>query len=139
MPKSGAEKIGVRAGSTLTLVNAPGGDTAVLGQLPANVVVTASGGAADLPQDAGAADVVLLFVADAAELARHAPALFAAAGPDAATKLWIAYRKGKASDLGRDTLMPAFADLGWHGVTLVSLDETWSAGRFRRLEDIKRR
>ena len=138
MSKSGAEKIGVLAGSTLTLLNAPGGDAAVLGRLPADVVVTASA-AADMPRDAGAADVVLLFVADAAELEQYAPALFAAAGPDAATKLWIAYRKGKASDLGRDALMPAFVDLGWHGVTLVSLDGTWSAGRFRRLEDIKRR
>ncbi|HEY3868161.1 MAG TPA: hypothetical protein VGM10_07410 [Actinocrinis sp.] len=36
-------------------------------------------------------------------------------------------------------LMPAFVELGWHGVSLVSLDAVWSAARFRRLEQIRRR
>jgi hypothetical protein len=146
--KSGAEKIGVKAGCTLTLVGAPGGDAAVLGAMPEDVEVVVAVSAADLSSaavgsaaagpgtasSAGAAGIVLLFAADSAQLHRDAPPLFAAAGP--ATKLWIAYRKGAVSDIGRDTLMPAFVDLGWHGVSLVSLDETWSAARFRRLEEI---
>jgi len=147
--KSGAEKIGVKAGCTLTLVGAPDGDAAVLGALPEGVelamapssadataaeATAADAGSADA-SSAGAADVVLLFAADSAQLHRDAPPLFSAAGPG--TKLWIAYRKGAVSDIGRDALMPAFVDLGWHGVSLVSLDETWSAARFRRLEEIR--
>jgi hypothetical protein len=131
--RSGAEKIGVKAGSTLALVAAPGGDVAVLGSMPEGVEVATAESAAGLGSG-GAADVVLLFAGDAAQLRREAPPLFAAAGP--ATKLWIAYRKGGVSDLGRDALMPAFVELGWHGVSLVSLDELWSAARFRRLEEI---
>jgi hypothetical protein len=131
--KSGAEKIGVKAGSRLLLVAAPESGAAVLGSMPEGVeVATAASSAVAGP--GGGADVVLLFAADSAQLRRDAPALFAAAGP--ATKLWIAYRKGGVSDLGRDALMPAFVESGWHGVSLVSLDDVWSAARFRRLEEI---
>lgn len=133
MAKSGAEKIGVRSGGTLTLVGPPGGDAAVLGTVPEGVEL-ATAASADAVGAGAAADVVLLFAADSAQLRRDAPPLFAAAGPG--TRLWIAYRKGGVSDLGRDALMPAFVDLGWHGVSLVSLDEAWSAARFRRLEEI---
>ena len=125
MPKSNAEKLGIKPGAAVAVRNAPGGGLGPLGELPEGATTT------DTPADA---DVVLLFADDSAQLRRDAPELFATAGEK--TKIWIAYRKGKVSDLGRDTVMPAFVDLGWHGVSLVSLDETWSAGRFRRLEQI---
>lgn len=148
MAKSAAEKIGVKAGGTLTLVNPPQDGAALLGALPEGAKAAEWGNAGEPGADAGnagqpvdaaggaGAEVVLLFAADEAGLRRDAPPLFAAVGP--ATKLWIAYRKGGVSDLGRDTLMPAFVQLGWHGVSLVSLDAQWSAARFRRLEDIDR-
>lgn len=78
----------------------------------------------------------MLFADDFAQLRRDAPGLLAPL-TDAA-KVWICYRKGGVSDLSRDVLMPALADIGWHGVSLVSLDQTWSAARFRRLEHIGR-
>lgn len=130
MPKSNAEKLGIAPGSTLTVLNAPEGDAPVLGALPDEVTVLAT-------SDDAVADVVVLFAQDSAQLHRDAPPLFARAG--GATKLWIAYRKGGVGGLGRDALMPAFVELGWHGVSLVSLDAVWSAARFRRLEQIRRR
>lgn len=42
------------------------------------------------------------------------------------------------SGLNRDSLIAAFVDLGWHGVSLVALDSRWSAARFRRLDQIGR-
>jgi hypothetical protein len=127
MPKSNAEKLGIAPGSTLTVLNAPEGDPPVLGALPEDVTVLE-------PSQDETADIVVLFAADAQQLHRDAPPLFARAGE--ATKVWIAYRKGRAGDLSRDALMPAFVDLGWHGVSLISLDAVWSAARFRRLEQI---
>jgi hypothetical protein len=130
MPKSNAEKLGIAPGSTLSVLNVPAGDAPVLGALPDEVTVLVA-------SDEAVADVVVLFAEDSAQLHRDAPPLFARAGE--ATRVWIAYRKGRAGGLGRDALMPAFVELGWHGVSLVSLDAVWSAARFRRLEQIRRR
>jgi hypothetical protein len=129
MPKTPAEKLGIKPGHAVTVVNAPDTAPAVLGALP--------DGATLQPHGHGEpADVIVLFAEDSRQLHQDAPAVLSAA-PDT-SKVWIAYRKGGVSDLGRDTLMPAFVDLGWHGVSLVSLDATWSAARFRRLEQIGR-
>ncbi|MGF1428240.1 hypothetical protein [Kitasatospora sp. LaBMicrA B282] len=130
MPKTPAEKLGIKPGGTLTVLNEPAAEPPVLGPLPAGVTVQPPGGGEPV-------DTVVLFAQDGAQLHRDAPAVLAGAGE--ATKVWIAYRKGGVSDLGRDGLMPAFTHLGWHGVSLVSLDGSWSAARFRRLEQINRR
>lgn len=127
MPKSNAEKLGIRPASTLEVLNAPEGPSPI-GDLPTDVATAAATGVA--------ADVIILFADDSAQLHRDAPAVLDRAAQG--TKVWIAYRKGGVSDLGRDALMPAFTDLGWHGVSLISLDATWSAARFRRIEDIRR-
>ncbi|WP_329570040.1 hypothetical protein [Kitasatospora sp. NBC_01266] len=123
MPKTTAEKLGIKPGATLTLINTPDGQAAPLGPLPDGVTLESGSG--------GTADVVVLFAHDSGELHRHAPAAFAAVAESG--KVWIAYRKGGVSDLSRDTLMPALTELGWHGVSLVSVDTTWSAARFRPL------
>lgn len=78
----------------------------------------------------------MLFAHDAAQLHRDAPGLLAPLTD--ATKVWIVYRKKGVSDLSRDALMPALTGIGWHGVSLVSVDQAWSAARFRRLEHIGR-
>ena len=141
MPKTNAEKLGIRPASTLEVINAPAGPSPI-GELPVDVAVNSvamsdSPAETDPAGDAGTPDVVLLFAADVAQLRRAAPGVLNRAAKDA--KVWIAYRKGGTSDLGRDSLMPAFKDdLGWHGVSLISLDATWSAARFRRIEDIGR-
>lgn len=127
MPKTTAEKLGIKPGSTLKVINAPDGQMTLLGALPDGTTVN---------QGEGPADVVVLFVHDTGELHKHAPAALAAGGESG--KVWIAYRKGAVSDLSRDTLMPALVSLGWHGVSLISVDATWSAARFRPLDQIGR-
>jgi hypothetical protein len=130
MPKTQAEKLGVKPGDAVTVINAPDTEPPVLGPLPDGATLRPSGSGGE------SADVIVLFAEDSRQLRQDAPAVLSAA-PDTA-KIWIAYRKGGVSDLGRDTLMTAFVELGWHGVSLVSLDATWSAARFRRLEQIGR-
>jgi len=48
--------------------------------------------------------------------------------------LWIAYPKAKAfeTDLNRDILHETAKQFGLDGVSLISLNETWSAMRFKK-------
>ena len=49
--------------------------------------------------------------------------------------LWVAYPKGNRSDINRDTLWPILGEHGLRPVGQVSVDEVWSAMRFRPLEE----
>lgn len=55
--------------------------------------------------------------------------------------LWICYPKGTSkkykSDLKRDSCATLFADKNLEPVTLVAIDEDWSAMRFKPVEKIK--
>jgi hypothetical protein len=79
------------------------------------------------------AAVAVVFAEDAATLrdvlGAHGPAL---AQPDV---LWIAYPKGNRADVNRDTLWPILAEHGLRPVSQVSVDDVWSALRFRPLRE----
>ncbi|MEW9551077.1 hypothetical protein [Nonomuraea sp. NPDC050783] len=84
-------------------------------------------------EDLKAADVAVLFAADAATaralLDRHRDHL---AEPGV---LWVAYPKGNASDVNRDTLWPIVGAYGLRPNGQVAVDEVWSALRFRPLKE----
>lgn len=74
----------------------------------------------------------LLFAANRADLAKHAPAVLARSSDD--HLVWIAYPKktgGIATDLDRDHGWEIVTEAGWEGVRLIAIDSTWSAMRFR--------
>jgi hypothetical protein len=83
----------------------------------------------DAPEQATTA---LVFADDAASLrdllATHQERL---ARPDI---LWVAYPKGNRADINRDSLWPILSELGLRPVTQVSIDQVWSALRFRPLK-----
>lgn len=86
---------------------------------------------------AGSADALLLFVNQRAELDQHLDAALGGVALDGL--LWIAYRKGgtkAGTDLNRDSLWRAVEPRGWAGVSLVALDDVWSAMRFRPAEKV---
>jgi hypothetical protein len=78
------------------------------------------------------ATTALVFGDDAASLRRlvaaHASRL---ADPEA---LWVAYPKGNRSDINRDSVWPILAEHGLRPIGQVSLDDVWSAMRFRPLK-----
>jgi len=113
-----ADKLLIKAGVTVAVINAPEGMGTVEGAE-----------SAALPKDAGAA---LLFAATAKEVDKHLPKLAKVMAQG--TRLWIAYPKaGKlGTDLNRDKLWTRVEPLGWEGVRLVSIDDTWAAMMFRR-------
>lgn len=81
--------------------------------------------------------VVLLFADTVVDVSVNASSAMAKTSEGG--RLWIAYRKGAgratsgdgATPLHRDTLQAELAKLGLDGVTLVALDETWSAMRVK--------
>jgi len=123
-PSPLARKLQLKPGHRLLLLNPPPGYAAALEPLPdgAEVVAEARPGL----------DFVQLFVRDQAALERDAGAAIAAVKPDG--RLWICYPKGgvkAGTDLNRDILWRLVEARGLVGVSLVAVDETWSAMRFR--------
>lgn len=89
----------------------------------------------DLPglslTDAADADAIIVFVRNQAEAHTHAgPVVEAARGGRIA---WMAYPKGRqlGTDLNRDILWKLMQDKGVEANRQVSIDQTWSALRFR--------
>lgn len=113
-----AAKLQIKPGTRVALVAAPADGPDLTGIGPA---------AAD-PAEAGA---VIAFVLTAAELAGVATPAIDAARDDRLA--WIAYPKAGqlGTDINRDSLAQAVAQLGVRPVRQVSLDDIWSALRFR--------
>ena len=114
-----ARKLQIKPGHTVHVANAPEGFTLDLPQ-GAELV-----GAAESP------DAVLVFVTHSGELAATAGPFLDAARRDAIA--YIAYPKARqlGTDLNRDILWQHLSREGVRGVRQVSLDEVWSAMRFR--------
>ena len=106
-------------GGTVLLVNAPAGYAKVLDGSPAKVTTRAG----------GTADAVLLFATDEAQFKAAVPTTMKSTGP--ATSVWIAYRKGE-KEFHRDTLGTLAKSFGLQPVSLVAIDDTWSALRVKR-------
>ena len=118
------KKLVIKPHYRMLLLNAPEGYHEQLGTLPEGVEVFTHG--------KGPFDVVHLFVQQRAELEDQAPAAIEAVKPDGL--LWISYPKKTskvASDLSREVMRETVINFGWQTVTQISIDEVWSALRFR--------
>ena len=110
-----SEKLQIKPGQSLAILNPPPGVTLPTG--------TAGGAPAT-------ASVVIGFAARRDDLDQLSPVIGAARADRLA---WIGYPKGGklGTDLNRDRLAQALASQGIQPVRQVSIDETWSALRFR--------
>ncbi|CAN5146894.1 hypothetical protein BH11ACT1_BH11ACT1_17740 [soil metagenome] len=52
--------------------------------------------------------------------------------------LWVLYPKGNRADINRDSLWPLLVPHGLRPITQVSVDDVWSALRFRALKEGER-
>jgi hypothetical protein len=127
-----AQKLGIKPDTRVAVDGQPVADLqTLLGELPEGVEVTARTGAL--------ADQVLLAADGLADLAYMLGGVWNEIAPGG--RLWIWYRKGATRSrpqgndvpLHRDTLQALLAEHGMDGVTLISVDETWSAMRVREL------
>lgn len=51
------------------------------------------------------------------------------------SSFWVAYPKANRADLNRDSLWPILGEYGMRPIGQVSVDEVWSAMRFRPLKE----
>lgn len=120
-----AKKLLIKPGHRIAVMNAPAGHADKLRPLPQGAELV------DWPTEA--VDVVQVFVRDSSELERVGPAAVKAMKPDGL--LWVCYPKGgkrAGTDLHRDILWDLMGkQSSLVGVSLVAVDETWSAMRFR--------
>jgi hypothetical protein len=117
-------KLQMKSGYRVLLLHPPEGYPEALAPLPEGVEIVNNTG---LP-----VNLVLVFVDQRAVLDASLPQIIPVL--DASTLFWIAYRKGGSkagTDLNRDRLWEALAPWNWNPVTLIALDDRWSAMRFR--------
>ena len=127
-------KLNLRKDQNIVVINAPKSFAPALKSLPRDRVHQRIGAIKD-------ATLVLVFVEKKSELDNVAAAVVAKTTGDAV--LWFAYPKGTSTrstrDFNRDTGWDVLRASGFDTVRLVSIDEDWSALRFRRTEFINHR
>jgi hypothetical protein len=124
------KKLGLKPGMRALVMAAPEGYLNRLTPLPEGVDI------ATMPT--ATYEFVQFFATRMAEIEKTAPGLLQRAAPGAV--FWITYPKktsGIESDLSRDILAAAMTDKGWRPVSIVALDDVWSALRFRPIADVK--
>ena len=124
-------KLGIKPGHRVLVLNAPDGYLEKLGA-PDGVQVTTT--------QEGEFDCVQAFMRSKADIDTHGPAAIEAVRPGGL--VWFAYPKKSAkvkTDISRDVGWDAMTGAGWENVAQVSIDDTWSAGRFRPSSDVSAR
>lgn len=121
------KKLGIKPKQRFIILNAPEGYSEQIGTLlPVDVELHTA------PTSAGNFDVVLLFVINKAEVDKDTPGAIEMVKPGG--RLWLSYPKQSSkvpTDINRDILWKIFPNDAWRPVTQISIDEVWSALRFR--------
>lgn len=123
--KSIPEKLQVKPGRIFKVINQPPQMADLLSVLPAS---------ARFVESDETADVVLIFIKNMKELKQVLPVISTLLNPNGIA--WLAYPKQTASiktDLNRDIIWAYAKTLGWTGVAMISIDNTWSGFRLKRV------
>ena len=116
-------KLRLNARLPLYLIDAPDGYASLFSEFQVNTSLT---GTQPINQ-------LLVFVRDMKSLNAQIPAVLKHLAND--SLLWIAYPKKSGaikSDITRDNGWEALGNAGYDGVSLVAIDNDWSAGRFKK-------
>jgi hypothetical protein len=124
MTKPVARKLGMNPGMRALIVAPPPGYLKLLTPLPEGLTVSSR---AD-----GTYPFVQLFATRLSEIRKFARQLSKYAAPNAL--VWISYPKKTSqtnSELSRDRIREAMRGTGWRSVSIIAIDQVWSALRFR--------
>ena len=86
---------------------------------------------------AGMYPFVQVFATRLSEVSKFAKRLSKRTAPNAL--VWISYPKKTSrteSELSRDVIREAMSGMGWRAVSIVAIDEVWSALRFRPADQV---
>lgn len=122
--KSIAEKLMMKPGRSVLLINAFPGYTDLLGPLPENPIF--------MQETSTKVDIIQLFVKSRLELEKHLPGIKGYLKPEGI--IWVTYPKGTskfAGDIHRDSINSYAKTLGLVGVAIVAIDQDWSALRLK--------
>jgi hypothetical protein len=126
------KKLGIKPRQRLIILNAPEGYAEEIGTLlPAEVELVTS------PSRDSKFDVVLQFVRNKAEVEDDTPKAIEMV--ESGGRLWLSYPKQSSkvpTDINRDILWKIFPNSDWRPVTQISIDEIWSALRFRLKSEV---
>ncbi|WEG12174.1 hypothetical protein PU629_18955 [Pullulanibacillus sp. KACC 23026] len=125
------KKLLIKEGFHVTVVNAPADFQLPTEELPSNV-------SQSVGLEESHYDLILLFVSSSQELAQYVPLLIPKL--DRNTYLWVAFPKKSSkikTDINRDHGWERIEEAGYLGVSLISIDDTWSAFRVRHKSLVK--
>jgi hypothetical protein len=117
-------KLGMNPGMRALIIAPPPGYLKLLAPLPDGLTVSS--------RAAGNCPFVQVFATRLSEISRFARRLSKHAAQNAL--LWISYPKKTSKvqgTLSRDVIREAMSAAGWRAVSIVAIDEVWSALRFR--------
>jgi len=127
--RSLVEKLGIKPGTNIAILNAPKSYDRTIGKLPEEVT--------RVPGAAGPLDFIQFFASERRALEREFAKLSRALTP--AGMLWISWPKkasGVATDLTEDVIRVIGLAHGLVDVKVAAVDEVWSGLKFvRRLKD----
>jgi hypothetical protein len=124
MAKVIARKLGLNPDMRALIIAPPPGYLKLLRPLPQGLSVSSKTGAAY--------PFVQVFATRLSDVSKFAKEIRKYAAPNAL--VWITYPKQTSKlkgELSRDVIREAMNDPGWRAVSIVAIDKTWSALRFR--------
>lgn len=133
MPTPLAQRLQIKPGMRVALLHAPVGFSALLGPMPDGVSLETA------PREPNY-EAVIVCVTSIVDAETHAVA--AAQNVKPGGIFWTCYPKKSGliqTDITRDRGWAALMAAGWGPVSQVSMDETWSALRWRPEADVKRK
>ncbi len=122
--KTVAQKLFIKEGYKVLILNAPAGYAASLGELPAKARVSTS------PQPD--ADLIQVFFKSRKEMEAQLSGLKKLLKPGGL--LWITSPKGTSkmpADINRDSIWEYAKTIGLTAVAMIAIDDTWSALRVK--------
>ena len=124
-----ARKLGMNPNMRTLIIAPPPGYLKSLVSLPDKLPVSS--------RAAGMYPFVQVFATRLSEIGKFAEKLPKRAAPNAL--VWISYPKKTSKargDLSRDVIREAMSAVGWRAVSIVAIDEVWSALRFRPTHEV---
>ena len=124
-----AKKLQIKSGDRVAILNAPTDYLQLIGTLPFEEKLVTK---VDPPLD-----FAQLFIKTSRELDNQVPEILKALKKDGL--FWISYPKGGSkvkTDLNRDILWATMGKFSMAGVSLISIDNVWSAMRFRPTDEV---
>lgn len=121
------DKLGIKPGTTVVLLDAPRNAESLLEPLPEG---------AEIVTPPAKGDLFVWFARDPAEFQNSVASILRKAAP---SPVWIAWPKQASSQftgLTQNMIRQSAIDLGWVDYKICSIDETWSGLLFRRRKTV---